>query len=69
MQVSTGRTFASLDEALKIGIPGTDLVEIVGTPEAVESVGRAVRNQREIEKRRKANKVARASRRTNRRSK
>jgi hypothetical protein len=69
MQVSTGRTFSSLDEALKVGIPATDLVEITGTPEAVESVSRAVRDQRAIEKRRAANKVARKSRRANRQAK
>lgn len=69
MQVSTGRTFASLDEALKAGISRTDLVEISGPAEAVESVARAVRDQRAIEKRRAANKIARRSRRTNRRSK
>ena len=66
MEVSTGRTFASLDDAIKVGIPRTDLVEITGPPEAVESVARAVRDQRAIEKRRAKNKVARASRRINR---
>lgn len=66
MQVSTGRTFASLDEAILLGIPRTDLVEISGPPDAVQSVARAVRDQRAVEKRRAKNKVARASRRANR---
>lgn len=69
MQASTGRTFSTLDEAIAAGISRTDLVEIIGPAEAVESVARAVRDQRAIEKRRAANKVARKSRRANRRSK
>lgn len=68
MQVSTGRTFPSYEAAISQGVPPADLVEVTGPPDAVASVARAVRDQRAVGRRRVANKVARRSRRMNRRT-
>lgn len=68
MQVSTGRVFPSIEEAVRVGVPHTDLVEVTGTDDAVRSVARAVRDHRAVERRRAKNKTATQSRRINRRT-
>jgi hypothetical protein len=69
MQVSTGQIYASYDTAVAAGIPTTDLVEIKGTTEQVESIAAAVRagiTAKQKAERKAKNKAAKKSRRANR---
>jgi hypothetical protein len=69
MNTNTGQLYQTLEDAradLKPGESEKDIVEVIGAPEAVESLSRAVQQARAIEKRRAANKQARKSRQANR---
>lgn len=70
MNTNTGAIYPTKEAALadlKSGETAADVVEITGTPEALENISRAIQQMRAIEKRRAANKVAAAARRKNRR--
>lgn len=66
MDIKTGHIYQSFDEAVFAGVPPERLVQMEGTPEAIEQVSRAVSAQYKAE-RRARNKQAKASRRANRR--
>lgn len=59
MDPNTGQLYPSLAEALNAGVP--DAVEIIGTPDAVKRISRAVRAQQRSK--RKAQKRARKANR------
>lgn len=63
MDARTGQVYPSLKLAKVAGVPDEHLVELHGTEAAVQSVARAVQQQRATERRRKASKAARAARR------
>lgn len=66
MQVSTGNTFITREQAYLAGVPAYDLVTVTGTPEQVESLSRAVKRGRAEEKKKAARRAAQRSRRNNR---
>lgn len=65
MDTMTGFIYQSFDAALTAGVPPERMVQIEGTPEAIESVSRAVSAAYRAE-RKARNKAAKASRRKNR---
>lgn len=64
MNVNSGNTYPSLSEALVAGEDPAEMVEVTGSPEAVEQMSV---NLKDRDRRRAANKRARRSRRKNRR--
>ena len=70
MNTVTGQIYPTVKEALadlKGAETPDDIVEVSGTAEAIERLSRSVKQVNEIERRRAANKAARASRQANRR--
>ena len=70
MNVNTGQIYPSMRDALDHLAPGEtekDVVEITGAPETIERLSKSVQQLREVERRRAANKAARAARKAARR--
>lgn len=66
MQVSTGAVFDSVPEALRLGVPAHDLVEVRGTRAQVDELSRAVSQARALDAKKARRREQQRSRRANR---